>query len=131
MGRNKELRKKYITSKSFCILCGSLENLEIDHIIPLMKGGNNDKKNIQILCANCHLKKTTYIDWKISPIEYIPLRKKVMPFGNSGAHIIMPSKYIGKEIIVLLKENSPNWNDIIMKIKNLNEANYIHNKRSD
>lgn len=31
---------------------------EIDHIIPLYKGGNNDIKNLQALCRNCHGKKT-------------------------------------------------------------------------
>ena len=31
---------------------------EIDHIIPLYKGGLNERKNLQTLCRNCHGKKT-------------------------------------------------------------------------
>jgi 5-methylcytosine-specific restriction endonuclease McrA len=33
-------------------------NLEIEHIIPLSKGGTNDKTNLQLLCGACHKQKT-------------------------------------------------------------------------
>lgn len=37
----------------------------IDHIIPLSKGGRNDKYNLQILCAPCNMKKSAQdpIEW--------------------------------------------------------------------
>lgn len=41
-----------------CLLCGCAESLEYDHIIPMAKGGSNDPSNGQLLCANCHRKKT-------------------------------------------------------------------------
>jgi 5-methylcytosine-specific restriction protein A len=31
---------------------------EIDHIIPLFRGGTNDSRNLIALCRNCHGKKT-------------------------------------------------------------------------
>ena len=31
---------------------------EIDHIIPLYKGGNNEISNLEALCRNCHGNKT-------------------------------------------------------------------------
>jgi 5-methylcytosine-specific restriction enzyme A len=31
---------------------------ELDHIIPLFKGGSNEAENLQGLCKECHLKKT-------------------------------------------------------------------------
>lgn len=40
-----------------CAMCGSTERLEIDHIIPLARGGSNDPDNLQILCRHCNRRK--------------------------------------------------------------------------
>lgn len=37
-----------------CILCGSSDKLEIDHIIPISKGGKNELSNMQVLCSKCN-----------------------------------------------------------------------------
>ncbi len=44
-----------------CVKCGSQENLEFDHIIPLSKGGGNTARNIQLLCASCNRAKSNTI----------------------------------------------------------------------
>jgi NADH pyrophosphatase NudC (nudix superfamily) len=40
-----------------CVKCGSKENLEYDHIIPVSQGGGNTARNLQILCEYCNRSK--------------------------------------------------------------------------
>ena len=44
-----------------CARCGSRENLEYDHIIPVAKGGSNTARNIELLCQECNRKKSDKI----------------------------------------------------------------------
>lgn len=40
-----------------CVLCGSDENLTVDHIIPISKGGTETLDNLRTLCKSCNSKK--------------------------------------------------------------------------
>jgi len=40
-----------------CARCGSRENLEYDHIVPISKGGSNTARNIELLCEKCNRSK--------------------------------------------------------------------------
>ena len=57
-----ESKKKYIASnqKWKCAHCLNLldNTYEVDHIIALYRGGNNELNNLEALCRNCHGKKT-------------------------------------------------------------------------
>lgn len=40
-----------------CIVCGSAEHLELDHIIPIARGGSSAPSNLQLLCLHCNRSK--------------------------------------------------------------------------
>ena len=42
-----------------CAHCGSIVDLQTDHIVPLHRGGTNAWGNLQSLCASCHNIKTS------------------------------------------------------------------------
>lgn len=60
---DKELKKLY---SSNCQFCNSTENLSIDHIIPLSRGGNHTYGNLMTLCTRCNSSKGNklLVEWK-------------------------------------------------------------------
>lgn len=57
-------RREWGTGK--CVWCESTENLNLDHIIPVMAGGSNQRTNAQTLCKPCNLWKMVYVDRAIT-----------------------------------------------------------------
>jgi len=45
-------------------VCGSDADVEIDHIIPLDRGGASEWENLQTLCRTHHALKTRRVDMK-------------------------------------------------------------------
>ena len=45
-----------------CAKCGSTFNLEVDHIIPISKGGKSVMDNLQLLCHRCNVEKGSKIE---------------------------------------------------------------------
>ncbi len=43
--------------KGVCVNCGSNRNLEFDHIIPVVMGGADTARNLQLLCETCNRSK--------------------------------------------------------------------------
>ena len=44
-----------------CVKCGSRQNLEFDHIIPVSNGGSHSARNIELLCESCNRLKSDFI----------------------------------------------------------------------
>jgi len=42
-----------------CLACGATENLSLDHVVPIARGGLNSIENIQVLCRSCNSSKRT------------------------------------------------------------------------
>jgi 5-methylcytosine-specific restriction endonuclease McrA len=49
----------FLRDGRICRYCGSDENLQIDHIISRKRGGTHDLENLQVLCRNCNLRKSS------------------------------------------------------------------------
>lgn len=59
---SKKMRLSILSRDHFkCKYCGSTLNLEIDHIIPISKGGKSEYNNLQTLCHLCNVNKGTDI----------------------------------------------------------------------
>jgi 5-methylcytosine-specific restriction protein A len=49
-----------------CLCCGDHQNLSVDHIVPINRGGENKLSNLQTLCRSCNSRKSdTYKDYRI------------------------------------------------------------------
>lgn len=62
---SNELRQEIFERDGFtCVICGSTEkeSLEIDHIMPISKGGKTEPDNLQTLCHDCNIRKGNDID---------------------------------------------------------------------
>lgn len=54
---NRDMRKIILNADSICGYCSTTGDLQLDHKIPISKGGRNELNNLQILCAKCNLSK--------------------------------------------------------------------------
>jgi 5-methylcytosine-specific restriction endonuclease McrA len=67
MALDKLNSRKYRTHKErvfardgrICRYCGNDENLQVDHIISRKNGGTHDMDNLQVLCRDCNLRKSS------------------------------------------------------------------------
>jgi 5-methylcytosine-specific restriction endonuclease McrA len=53
------LRRELIAEAGKCRVCGSTGYLEVDHVVPVSRGGGRERSNLQVLCRGCNGKKKT------------------------------------------------------------------------
>ena len=59
----KELKQELIRQQhGICAYCGTDNRLEIEHMVPLKRGGSNDSGNLQVACRQCNKRKGIQTD---------------------------------------------------------------------
>ena len=51
---NKKIQNRQIKKPKICGCCGCEKELQLHHIIPISKGGNDEYYNLLYLCRKCH-----------------------------------------------------------------------------
>ena len=109
----KEARDRTLKKNNYkCVHCGSTKNLEVDHIIPISKGGEHSEFNYQILCRKCNRKKKDKVDW----INFFIINK-------SPDYILLNDKFID-----IIPNLSPEENLNIFKVIFKEHKKYWENK---
>jgi 5-methylcytosine-specific restriction endonuclease McrA len=62
-----------------CVYCGSLNNLTIDHVLPISRGGKNTWENLVCACYSCNIRKGDKTPQEVGLRLYI---KSFRPFNK-------------------------------------------------
>ena len=54
----REIRAEVLQEEPICRICGKQPSNEVDHIIPIDKGGTSNRWNLRGTCKKCHSAKT-------------------------------------------------------------------------
>lgn len=68
-----------------CYLCGEefdRENLHLDHVVPLSRGGNHTPDNIRVACKWCNARKGDYLLSELAPETLKPTTKVCLHCGE-------------------------------------------------
>ena len=52
------LRHVVMVEEPVCSICKRRPSVQVDHIVPVSKGGKDDRQNLQGVCLECHELKT-------------------------------------------------------------------------
>lgn len=71
--QRESLRKQWISQSRACTYCPSLAT-QVDHVVPLVRGGTNYEGNLTPACARCNRRKShrLVIEWRTK--RRIPVR---------------------------------------------------------
>jgi 5-methylcytosine-specific restriction endonuclease McrA len=61
-----------------CPACFSTDNLQIEHTVPVSRGGTNELSNLTTLCAKCNMDKgaLTYKEWILKDLQRMTVQER-------------------------------------------------------
>ena len=114
-GKNTVIKNLLIEKRGpYCEKCGEGIELQVDHIVPISRGGTNDLENLQLLCYKCHQERHHYefseignndqkVTGKYKMIRYAIDRKEKLKIkyedysGVITERILLPKNIISKD----------------------------------
>lgn len=80
-GLKQELMRR---QDNTCVYCGTrrqARSLDVDHIVPVVRGGSNDESNLQVICRACNLRKgiQTDAEFRTRYSRLVPQRRLTAP----------------------------------------------------
>ena len=102
----EERKNIYVSEGKICKKCKkelTEKNYQIDHIIPLACGGDNELSNLQILCKHCHFEKTKCEHEN----GYVKISETESSFNSTTKHIFNSSLNSKYAFVEKLVENIP------------------------
>lgn len=73
------LKEQVLVAQPVCNVCQRVPSVEVDHIHPVSKGGDDSFDNLQGICGDCHEDKTR---------KDLGLKKKQIKVGADGYPIV-------------------------------------------
>ena len=66
--RDSYIKKLYMSP---CVVCSSFKNIELDHVVPVSRGGRHSEGNLQPLCRSCNRSKSnkTMMEWRLRKMK--------------------------------------------------------------
>lgn len=83
------LKRRYLRG-SRCECCYSTNNLTVDHIVPIVRGGTNHVTNLRVLCQPCNIDKGHRLDeeWPLWQQQKALKKKLIDKFKEEGGSSI-------------------------------------------
>lgn len=101
-------QRKFILNRdgNKCTVCGGTENLEIDHIKEVSKGGDKKPENLRTLCQKCHIERHKLSYAMIDHKALSHLNSNPNPNSNSNSKLgATAPQFTLKEEIKKMEEN--------------------------
>lgn len=112
----------YIRDNNICQDCGSNENLEVHHILPVSQGGQNTLSNLKVVCDQCHKENYKDVHYPKDKSKIIPIEQRVKNrYGinrtkNTQVPVTIPAEILAQIETYWHENKLPNRSEAIREL---------------